>query len=79
MLPDFLPDSTNKLGYVKEPAAESSTQQTATQNLHQNGDGSMRAPGGHQAQGEEEQLLYMNNERFVIPEVLFNPSTIGER
>lgn len=26
---------------------------------------------------EEEQLLQMSNERFSVPEVLFNPSTIG--
>jgi len=26
---------------------------------------------------EEEQLLHMNNERFTVPEVVFNPSTIG--
>lgn len=27
--------------------------------------------------GEEEQVLFMGNERFVGPELLFNPSDIG--
>lgn len=27
---------------------------------------------------EEEQLLQMSNERFTVPEILFNPSTLGK-
>lgn len=40
------------------------------------GNGQELAPGKVPA---DEQLLQMNNERFTVPEVLFNPSTIGER
>ncbi|KAK4046316.1 Actin- protein 6 [Microbotryomycetes sp. JL201] len=77
VLPDFLPDSSNKLGYVRESSDvdQRNSKNGGAQNLHQNVDGSMMAPGG-QPGVTEEQLLYMNNERFVIPEVLFNPSTI---
>jgi actin-related protein 6 len=32
---------------------------------------------GKAVEPTEEQLLQMNNERFTVPEVLFNPSTIG--
>ncbi|KAK4052625.1 Actin- protein 6 [Microbotryomycetes sp. JL221] len=83
VLPDFLPDSPNKLGYVRESSMADQNHRkngmngvagVGPGNLHQNVDGSMMAPGGQKQ--DEEQLLYMNNERFVIPEVVFNPSTI---
>jgi actin-related protein 6 len=70
VLPDFLPDSTNKLGYVRSgltppPPSPPPVDPSAPYN----------AP---QQDKDEEQLLYLCNERFSVPEVLFNPSTIGE-
>lgn len=77
VLPDFVPSSTNKLGYLRplptgltpppEPKPEVPTipQYDAKGKLK---------PAVVE---EEEQLLQMNNERFTVPEVLFNPSTLG--
>ncbi|CAG8505580.1 11341_t:CDS:2 [Acaulospora colombiana] len=33
--------------------------------------------GGGMYDQSDEQVLYMNNERFAVPEILFNPSDIG--
>ncbi|GAA6009182.1 hypothetical protein JCM11491_005784, partial [Sporobolomyces phaffii] len=66
VLPDFTPDSTNKLGYVRtgqtpppipppEPAGPDGPAPVAQ---------------------DEEQLLYLCNERFTVPETLFTPTTI---
>ncbi|CAG8656525.1 17479_t:CDS:10, partial [Acaulospora morrowiae] len=33
--------------------------------------------GGEMYDQSDEQVLYMNNERFTVPEILFNPSDIG--
>ncbi|BGP03131.1 Actin-related protein 6 [Rhodotorula toruloides] len=68
VLPDFLPDSTNKLGYVRTgltppPASPPPVDPSAPYNASQ-------------PEKDEEQLLYLCNERFSVPEVLFNPSTI---
>lgn len=39
--------------------------------------GRVRTPG--EALAETDQVLYMNNERFLVPELLFRPDDIGER
>lgn len=87
MLPDFLPGSANKLGYARQPptgrtpppASRPVKPPTPPPDDLMNGgkgNGQELAPGKVPA---DEQLLQMNNERFTVPEVLFNPSTIGER
>lgn len=74
MLPDFLPDSTNKLGFVRPPPTGNTPPPTPPPPVD-----AMVVDGAPQKKpAEEEQLLQMNNERFTVPEVLFNPSTIGE-
>ncbi|BGP51325.1 Actin-related protein 6 [Rhodotorula kratochvilovae] len=70
VLPDFTPESKNKLGYVRtgltppppSPPPPDPNAPYAT-------------PAPPQEK-EEEQLLHLCNERFTVPEVLFNPSTI---
>ncbi|TFK52383.1 actin-related protein Arp6 [Heliocybe sulcata] len=37
--------------------------------------GHVRSPG--EVVGESDQILYMNNERFVVPETIFHPTDIG--
>ncbi|GAA5982302.1 hypothetical protein JCM5350_006134 [Sporobolomyces pararoseus] len=74
VLPDFTPESKNKLGYVRTgqtppprpptppPPAPGQDPTTQVEEV---------APPQ-----EEEQLLYLCNERFTVPEVLFTPTTI---
>jgi actin-related protein 6 len=61
-----LPDhsgSTSTTGYIRSgPNAEPREQQTKKGNT----------------EDEEEQVLWMGNERFMGPELLFNPSDIGQ-
>ncbi|ORY73107.1 actin family [Leucosporidium creatinivorum] len=72
VLPDFLPDSTNKLGFVRPPPTGNTPPPTPPL-----AEDAMVVDGAPQKKSaEEEQLLQMNNERFTVPEVLFNPSTI---
>lgn len=71
VLPDFTPGSKNKLGYVRTgltppPPSPPSPDPSAPPTLPQ-----------QQKDAEEEQLLHLCNERFTVPEVLFNPTTIG--
>lgn len=74
VLPDFVPSSSNKLGYVRLPRDSSDPTPSPPPT----------APTppvddkGKAVAGEEEQLLQLGNERFAVPEVLFNPSTIGQ-
>lgn len=95
VLPDFLPDSTNKLGYVRPPPTGLTPpppppprlptpppEVVAMDEVVDSRMGRTKSKGKgraveESAQGEEEQLLQMNNERFTVPEVLFNPSTLG--
>ncbi|GAA5844602.1 hypothetical protein JCM11251_002240 [Rhodosporidiobolus azoricus] len=71
VLPDFTPGSSNKLGYVRTgltpplpspPPPDPNAPWTAQQ--------------PEAKQEEEEQLLFLANERFTVPEVLFTPSSI---
>ncbi|GAA5952042.1 hypothetical protein JCM10213_005347 [Rhodosporidiobolus nylandii] len=71
VLPDFLPGSTNKLGYLRTgltppppspPPPDPNAPWTSAAPVKEDKD--------------EEQLLFLANERFAVPEVLFNPSTI---
>jgi actin-related protein 6 len=75
VLPDFIPTSNNKLGYVRQPKTGNTPPPTADENEMQV-DGEPKPPLPA-VPVEEEQLLQMGNERFTVPEVLFNPSTIG--
>lgn len=68
VLPDFTPDSKNKLGYVRTGQTPPPTPPPGTEEADVN---------NPPAPPEEEQLLYMCNERFTVPEVLFTPTTIG--
>ncbi len=72
MLPDF--SLANPTGYILSgPNADPPAQ----------AGGASRATGHRTSEQEgtgglaEDQILYMNNERFTVPEVLFNPSDIG--
>ena len=88
VLPDFVPTSTNKLGYVRtgltppppplpQNEGDDSTASTSASMMK----GGPQAPpptATATATEEEEQLLHLCNERFSVPEVLFTPSTIGK-
>ncbi|SGY73736.1 BQ5605_C005g03315 [Microbotryum silenes-dioicae] len=70
VLPDFLPGSKNKLGYLRDPNVappSPSAFPIVSEMPGSNGQGTPVV---------EEQLLQLNNERFTVPEVLFNPTTI---
>ncbi|BEI84061.1 hypothetical protein CcaverHIS002_0406650 [Cutaneotrichosporon cavernicola] len=63
VLPDFSAKSRSRTGYIRS------------------GPNAQRPPEGEEARKkgpeEEEQVLWMGNERFAGPELLFNPSDIG--
>jgi len=66
VLPDFSAKSTSTTGYIRSgPNADPE---------HQGG----KQPPKTNSMDEEEQVLWMGNERFQGPELLFNPSDIGE-
>ncbi|GAA5871145.1 hypothetical protein JCM8547_001470 [Rhodosporidiobolus lusitaniae] len=70
VLPDFTPGSSNKLGYVRTgltppPPSPPPPDPNAPW-----------AAAVLQPEKEEEQLLFLANERFTVPEALFTPSTI---
>ena len=68
VLPDFSTHSTSRVGYVRSgPNAAPPSPSGNGQAKQANGAGE-----------EEEQVLWMGNERFAGPELLFNPSDIGE-
>ncbi|GAA5900004.1 actin family protein [Sporobolomyces salmoneus] len=69
VLPDFTPESKNKLGYVRTGQTPPPTPPPLPE-----GEDSVDAPPAPVQ--EEEQLLYLCNERFAVPEVLFTPTTI---
>lgn len=85
VLPDFVPTSTNKLGYLRPPSSgetprveEDIEMDLTASDAKGKGREATSAPiTSVVAVEEEEQLLQMSNERFTVPEVLFNPSTIG--
>lgn len=67
VLPDFSPKSTSRTGYIRSgpnavPAPDNEVEATKRKVV----------------EGEEEQVLYMGNERFIGSELLFHPSDIGE-
>ncbi|GAA5942621.1 actin family protein [Sporobolomyces koalae] len=70
VLPDFTPESSNKLGYVRTGQTPPPRPPTPPQTDQGSGYAQPEAPQ------DEEQLLYLCNERFTVPEVLFNPTTI---
>jgi actin-related protein 6 len=79
VLPDFSPGNTT--GYIiSGPNAIES--EDVDINMDGNAESSMAATTKinvrAKAVASEEQILWMNNERFTVPEVLFNPSDIGE-
>jgi len=68
VLPDFSANSTSRTGYIRSgPNAAPPTPPA---------NGGISRPNG--ANEEEEQVLWMGNERFAGPELLFNPSDIGK-
>lgn len=83
VLPDFVPTSSNKLGYVRppptgltppppSPSPPPDVDPEFVEPMTKRGKGK-----GKEKEVEEEQTLHMSNERFTVPEVIFNPSTIG--
>jgi actin-related protein 6 len=73
VLPDFSPNSSNKTGYIQDRKALPTTATLRSPEKRDKG-GMLKAAAT--AVGEE-QVLKMTNERFVVPELLFNPSAIG--
>lgn len=67
VLPDFSPNSISRTGYIR------SGPNAAPPSPRANGHDKKPASGD-----EEEQVLFMGNERFSSSELLFNPSDIGE-
>ncbi|OCF32584.1 actin-like protein ARP6 [Kwoniella heveanensis BCC8398] len=67
VLPDFSARSTSRTGYIRSgPRAD------IPEDVKQDDNTKMGRP-----EDDEEQVLYMGNERFTGPELLFNPSDIG--
>jgi len=69
VLPDFSANSTFRIGYIRsgpnaDPPAPALNGDMKRTNV---------------AVDEEEQVLWMGNERFAGSELLFNPSDIGAR
>lgn len=82
VLPDFVPTSNNKLGYLRIPPTgltppPSPPPTPPPMEEIVPGSGAGNKGKGKEKVVEEEQLLQMNNERFSVPEVVFNPSSIG--
>ncbi|KAL6751380.1 Actin/actin-like protein [Haematococcus lacustris] len=68
-----LPDGvSNFRGYLKEPPSGAPGEATG-------GPGASKAagPGSGHAPSAADQVLLLNNERFMVPEVLFHPSDVG--
>lgn len=63
VLPDFSAKSKSLTGYIRSGPNAVDTPEGVTKSTNPE---------------EEEQVLYMGNERFMGPELLFNPSDIGE-
>ncbi|TKA52518.1 hypothetical protein B0A53_04894 [Rhodotorula sp. CCFEE 5036] len=83
VLPDFVPTSTNKLGYVRTgltppppPSPQNEGDDMTASTSASMMTGGPQPPPAATATEEEEQLLHLCNERFSVPEVLFTPSTI---
>jgi actin-related protein 6 len=64
VLPDFSPNSASRTGYIRSGPNTAIPEDVAPAPKKQNAE-------------EEEQVLYMGNERFAGPELLFRPSDIG--
>jgi actin-related protein 6 len=73
VLPDFSPNSTSRTGYIRSGPNAAPTESEA----QANGNDSAKAARKVGGTEEEEQVLWMGNERFAGPELLFNPSDIG--
>ncbi|KIR35961.1 actin-like protein ARP6 [Cryptococcus deuterogattii MMRL2647] len=67
VLPDFSANSTSRTGYIRSGPNAAPPEQT---------DGAGEVSGKRKPE-EEEQVLWMGNERFAGPELLFHPSDIG--
>ncbi|EIW68065.1 hypothetical protein TREMEDRAFT_40155 [Tremella mesenterica DSM 1558] len=65
VLPDFSPNSTSRTGYIR--SGPNANPPTSTDKPEMT----------KRANVEEEQVLWMGNERFLGPELLFHPSDIG--
>lgn len=84
VLPDFVPTSSNKLGYVRPPPtgltppppSPSPPPEVDLEFVEPTSKSKVKGKG-KEKEVEEEQTLHMSNERFTVPEVIFNPSTIG--
>lgn len=73
VLPDFSPNSNSRTGYIRS-GPNAVPQESGPQANGNDGAKAARKVGGTE---EEEQVLWMGNERFAGPELLFNPSDIG--
>jgi actin-related protein 6 len=81
VLPDFVPTSSNKLGYVRFPPTGNTPPASPNAEDEDMEPEEVRYDGKGKGKAkvvEEEQVLQMSNERFTVPECLFNPSSIGE-
>ncbi|ORY30390.1 actin family [Naematelia encephala] len=73
ILPDFSANSTHRTGYIRSGPNAEAPPETASKETN----GSMKKNNG--AGEDEEQVLWMGNERFSGSELLFKPSDIGLR
>lgn len=75
VLPDF---SNNRIGYIRSgPGAVPRAASPDTTGQDQDGLASPNAPQPSSS-GTDDPVLYMSNERFTVPEVLFHPADVGE-
>lgn len=58
-----------------EPKSNGIVQEYILPDFSLNRPGRIRQPG--EPPGESSQILYMNNERFTVPEIIFRPDDIG--
>lgn len=75
VLPDF---TSNRIGYIRSgPGAVPRAASPIDTDQGQDGLAFPNAPQPSSS-GADDPVLYMSNERFTAPEVLFHPSDVGE-
>ncbi|EGC32012.1 hypothetical protein DICPUDRAFT_99023 [Dictyostelium purpureum] len=75
VLPNYN-DSNNKTGYIKKPKEQiNSSDNDIKENLDSNNNSNSN--NNNEKDEDMDQVLTLVNERFTVPELLFNPSDIG--
>ena len=76
VLPDYSSSSTNRTGYIQSQAQASATGPSNRSPERPKQKGGFAA--ANKVDEGEEQILTLANERFIVPELLFQPGMIGE-